>query len=154
VVPDLQVSEAGQGGGGSRAGGRACSGVSMPSVVQTSMSMARICATMASTRAHCPAPTCEGPRHAAPMQKRVLPAALARLAACGARRAWGQGEIFWLLLRAALPRMAARPAGHAVRRSGTYARTGAATQSSAPPAAGARRAGRGGGRRRWGATVC
>ena len=72
---------------GARAVGRACSGVSMPSVVQTSMSMARIWATIARTRAHCPAPTCEGPRHAAPMQKRVLPAALARLAACSAHRA-------------------------------------------------------------------
>ena len=67
-----------------RSAGRACSGVSMPRVVQTSMSIARISATMPSTRCHCPLPTCDGPRHAAPMQKRVLPAALARLAACAA----------------------------------------------------------------------
>jgi hypothetical protein len=37
--------------------------------------------TMSSTRCHWRAPTCEGPRHAAPMQKRVLPDDLARSAA-------------------------------------------------------------------------
>lgn len=37
--------------------------------------------TMSSTRCHCRWPTWEGPRHAAPMQKRVLPDALARSAA-------------------------------------------------------------------------
>lgn len=59
----------------------ACSGVSIPSVVQTSMSRARIFLTASSTLCHCPLPTCDGPLQAAPMQKRVEPASLARTAA-------------------------------------------------------------------------
>lgn len=50
------------------------------------MSRPRIRLTMSSTRAHCRWPTWEGPRHAAPMQKRVLPESLARSAACGSRQ--------------------------------------------------------------------
>lgn len=42
--------------------------------------------TISSTRSHWPLPTWLGPRHAAPMQNRVLPAALARSAA------WREGE--------------------------------------------------------------
>ena len=50
-----------------------CSGVSMPSVVHTSIPSPRILVTISKTLAHCRGPTCDGPRHAAPMQKRVDP---------------------------------------------------------------------------------
>ena len=48
----------------------------------TSMPSPRILVTMSSTRSHWRLPTWEGPRQAAPMQKRVLPASRARRAAC------------------------------------------------------------------------
>lgn len=47
----------------------------------TSMPRPRMRETMSSTRRHCPWPTWEGPRQAAPMQKRVLPPSFARSAA-------------------------------------------------------------------------
>ena len=59
----------------------------------TSMPSPRILVTMSSTRSHWRFPTWEGPRQAAPMQKRVLPASRARRAACsgaGGRKAGGQ----------------------------------------------------------------
>ena len=55
--------------------------------------------TMSSTRCHWRAPTCEGPRHAAPMQKRVLPDDLARSAACK-RNMYSAGRFDHLILKA------------------------------------------------------
>jgi hypothetical protein len=53
--------------------------------------------TISSTRSHWRGPTCEGPRHAAPMQKRVLPDSRARTAAWAVGRrlvgGWWVGDV-------------------------------------------------------------
>ena len=59
---------------------RACSGESIPSVVQTSMPMPRISLTIVRMRSN-PRLRPDRSRQAAPMQKRVLPFALALRAA-------------------------------------------------------------------------
>ena len=60
---------------------------------RTSMLSALILPTISRTRCHWPLPTCVGPRHAAPMQKRVLPDALARRAACGGQAGSGGRQL-------------------------------------------------------------